>query len=781
MDTPVRVCGRAFTPALIQHLAEMIVAEPDIRRHTLAREVCMHLDWYSRTGLPALSSARVALRKLAGRGLLDLPAPKTDLTRSHRLRASGQCLPAVSKVPRRVDQVVGLHLHLISGQDDPLHGLWNDLIIQQHPRADAPLVGTQLRYLIGSDHGWLGALGFGPAAFVLGARDMWIGWSTRARLEHLPAVVCLSRLLIRREVRCTNLVSKVWSMIVSRLADDWHRRYGIRPLVVETFVDRSRFTGRCFAAANWLRVGQSTGRGRLGPNKKNTTLKDIWVYPLGTDARRRLQIEPPRPIKPCALLESLETRDWCGHELQGLELGDERRNRRARNILAGRWVDPAATFAASFPQWADAKGAFALIDHKSPQISLQTLLASHSEATLARMSVEPVVLLPQDTTSLNYTGLRETKGLGAINHKGSRGLFLHSLLAWRPDGVPLGVLQAQCWGRSPTPTKDKRTRNAKSLDEKESARWLQSLTTAGAAARRLPRTQMVVLADREGDIYEMHDGVQVGPPNLHVVIRAQHNRNLECHQKLWGFMAHQPVAEHRELYVPRRGSLPARTATVAVRWATVTIQSPAVGPKKNWPPLTFQAIWIHEPEPPPGIAPLSWMLLTDLPITSAAEAWEKVEWYCRRWGIEEWHRALKSICRVEQREFKTAEHLQRVLAFDLIMAWRIVALIKLGRALPNAPASLIYTPEELEILTRAVPQKKSPKPTSELTLQEANRLTARLAGWLGRKCDGEPGAERLATGLRRLGDMTIGWRLHSPPDASLLDEYDITEESSRCV
>ena len=776
MDTAVHVCGREFTPALIQHLAEMIVAEPDIRRHTLAREVCMHLDWYSRRGDPALSSARVALRKLEGRGLLELPALRTDLRGPHRLRASGRSLPPVSKVPGRVDQVRGLHLHLISGQDDPLHPLWNDLIIQQHPRGDAPLVGTQLRYLIGSHHGWLGALGFGPPAFVLGARDLWIGWSTRARLQHLAAVVCLSRLLIRQEVRCTNLVSKVWSMIVSRLADDWQHRYGTRPLVVETFVDRSRFTGRCFAAANWLRVGQSTGRGRLGPNTKTTTPKDIWVYPLGADARRQLQIEPPRAIKACSLLESLETRDWCAHELESLDLGDERRNRRARNILAGRWVDPSATFAASFPHWADAKGAFGLIDHKSPQINLQTLLAPHSEATLARMTVEPVVLLPQDTTSLNYSGLRETKGLGEINHEGSRGLFLHSLLAWRPDGVPLGVLQAQCWGRSTTPSTDKRKRNAKSLDEKESARWLLALTAAGTAARRLPRTQLIVLADREGDIYEMHDGAQIGPPNLHVVIRAQHNRKLECHQKLWSFMAEQPVAERRELSVPRRGSLPVRTATVAVRWAAVTIQSPAVGPKKGWPPLTLQAIWISEPDPPVGIEPLSWMLLTDLPITEAGQAWEKAEWYCRRWGIEEWHRTLKSICRVEQRELKTAEHLQRVLAFDLIMAWRILALIKLGRVLPSAPASLIYTPEELEILTRAVPQKKTPKPTSRLTLQEANQMTARLAGWLGRKCDGEPGAERLARGLRRLGDMTIGWRLHSPPDESVVDAYDITEE-----
>lgn len=779
MDTPVRVCGRTFTPALIQHLVKMIAAEPKIRRTALAREVCMHLDWYSHTGRPALASARVALRKLEEKGLFRLPALKGH-SRTHRLRSSGRALPPIRNVPRRVDEVGGLHLHLISGQDDALHELWNDLIIQQHPCGDAPLVGAQLRYLIGSDHGWLGALGFGPAAFILGARDRWIGWSTRARLEHLSEVVGLSRLLIRQEVRCTNLVSKVWSMIVARLADDWHSRYGIRPLLVETFVDRSRFNGRSFAAANWQRLGETTGRGRLGPKTGNTTPKDIWVYPLSGDARRHLQIEPSQPVTPCSLLESLENANWCANELQGLDLGDARLNRRSQKILTARWKDPSATFGASFPKWAEAKGAYDLIEHESPQINMQTLLASHAETTLGRMAVEPVVLLPQDTTSLNYSGLLETTGLGVINHKGSRGLFLHSLLAYRPDGVPLGVLDAQSWGRPTSPPADKRTRNAKSIDEKESVRWLHSLAVAGAAARRLPNTQMVVLADREGDLYEMHDGVQIGPPNLHVVIRAQHDRNLDCHQKLWKFMAAQPVAECRELNIPRHGSQRARTATVEIRWATITIQAPAVGPKKGWPSLTMRAIWVHEPDPPPGIEPLSWMLLTDLPITTAAEAWEKAEWYCRRWGIEEWHRALKSVCKSEQRKFETAEALQRTLAFDLIMAWRILALIKVGRTVPNAPATLIYTPEELEVLIRS--QKKTSKPASELTLQEANRMTAKLGGWWGRRCDGEPGVERLARGMRRLQDMCIGFRLHSPPpNEAPIGASNTTEGASRCV
>jgi hypothetical protein len=307
-------------------------------------------------------------------------------------------------------------------------------------------------------------------------------------------------------------------------------------------------------------------------------------------------------------------------------------------------------------------------------------------------------LLPQDTTSLNYSGLRQTSGLGTINHDGSRGLFLHGLLAWRPDGVPLGVVHTQCWGRPENDPADPRGRNAKSVDEKESRVWTTALRAAATAARRLPQTMMVTLADRGGDLYELHDLVQAGPPNLHAVVRAQHDRNLESHQKLWACLAAQPLGKSLTLEVPRHAGRPARTARVELRWSAVTICPPAVSAKKTWPPLRLSAVWVHEPYPPPGDEPLEWMLLTDLPVDDSATAWKIVQWYRRRWGNEEWHRVLKSGCGAERREFTTAEHLQRALAFELIVAWRILLLVKLGRAVPDLPASTVFAPDELEVL-----------------------------------------------------------------------------------
>jgi hypothetical protein len=726
MNEPIIVCGRQFFAELLEHLNQLAGQQPPPTGNTLAREVCELLAWYGPDGRAALSSAKVALRKLQKRGLLTLRPAGTKVR--HRLRASGQKLPALSTVPRRVDQVQGLRLHLLSGQEDPLHGLWNDLIIAQHPCGDAPLVGAQLRYLIGSDHGWLGALGFGPAAFALGSRDQWIGWSTAARLSHLREVVGLARLLIRNEVRCTNLVSKVLSLALGRLPEDWQARYGVRPQVVETYVDRSNFTGLCFSAANWLRVGVSTGRGRRGPKKAVKSLKDVWVFPLERRARQKLQVEMPPPLTPQPLEQSLAREDWCAYEMAGLDLGDQRRQQRAIKILEARWNQPQASFYGSFSSWSPAKAAYGLIEHPSQQIQLGRLLEPHTQATQARMAAEPVVLLPQDTTGLNYTGLRQTSGLGPLGDEKGRGLWLHSLLAFRPDGVPLGVLDVRCWARPPQDSSG-RGRNAKSIDEKESFRWIEAFQRAAAVARRMPQTQLVVITDREGDLYELHDAAQIGPANLHALVRAQHDRKLEGHKKLWAFMESQPVGQTRALKLPRRRGQPARTAQVQVRWASVTIEAPAVGCKKSWPPLTLSAIWVHEPNSPVGAESIDWMLLTDLPITTAQEAWEKVQWYCRRWGIEEWHRALKSGCGVEQREFKTAQHLQRVLAFDLVVAWRILACVKLGRVLPQLPATVLYSPEELEVLQAALKKTSTQK-------------TPRVSPW-AKPTDWSPGWEAI--------------------------------------
>jgi hypothetical protein len=708
MDKPLILCGKVFTPEFVSYLDQRMQADPPPTNNALARIICEHLAWWSGTGRAAVASAKKAIAKLRRGGWLSQPGIQPVARRSHRLRASGQPLPKVANLPKRVEQILGLRLHLLEGHQDPLHPLWNDLMIQQHPCGDAPLAGPQLRYLIASEHGWLGALGFSSAAFLLGARDQWIGWSKAARVAHLPEVLCLSRFLIRKEVRCGRLASKLLSLAMDQVPRDWKARYGVDPLLVETFVDRARFLGLSLGAANWKRIGASTGQGRLGLQAGVKSLKDIWVYELVKDARPRLGKEELPPVTPCPLLQSLSQSLWCDQEMTGLDLGDQRLARRASKILEARWAKPASSFYGTFEGWTPAKAAYGFIEHSSSLISLESLLAPHAQATRARMAAEPLALLVQDTTTLNYSGLLKTPGLGPLGEdNGGRGLWLHSLLAYRPDGLPLGVLDVKSWARLPEAeqVEQERGRNAQSIDEKESVRWVEALAFGGQTARMMRQTQVVVITDREGDLYEMHDQTQIGPPNLHSLIRAKHDRNLPDHQKLWGFMAAQPLAFTRTIDLPRHHGQPSRKATLEVRWSPIIIEPPCTGYKKRWRRLKLWAVWVHEPNPPAGQKPLDWMLLSDLPITNEQEAWERVQWYCRRWGIEEWHRVLKSGCQVERREFKTVPHLQRVLAFDLIVAWRVLACLKTGRLHPDLPATTFYTPEELAVVRQVLKKK----------------------------------------------------------------------------
>jgi hypothetical protein len=215
-----------------------------------------------------------------------------------------------------------------------------------------------------------------------------IGWPTGARLSKLNQVVGLARLLIRQEVHCANLASLVLRLVLQRLPSDWQARYGIRPVLAETFVDRSRFTGRTFGAANWQRIGTSSGRGRLGSLPPVKTLKDIWVFPLTRQARRHLQAPAAPVLTPQPVTENLAQTDWCAHELGGLDLGDQRLDRRAQRILEARWQQPQASFYGSFAGWSPAKAAYDFIEHPKAPISLSRLLAPQcTEISICRTTM----------------------------------------------------------------------------------------------------------------------------------------------------------------------------------------------------------------------------------------------------------------------------------------------------------------------------------------------------------------------------------------------------------
>ena len=582
-------------------------------------------------------------------------------------------------------------------------------------------------------------------------RDQWIGWSAAAQQANRTQVIGLSRFLIRPGLSCANLASCCYGLVLRVVARDWHQRYGVKPVLVETYVDRVRHEGRSLAAANWRRLGQSKGRGRDDRQRLgNKSLKDVWAYELHPKARARLQTQPVSLLPPRSILATTDDAQWSGKEMAGLQLGDERLNHRVADMLEARWKQPGQSFFRSFDNAGQIKGAYRLVESDRLEINLQSLLAPHQRETGRRMAAEKVVLLAQDTTAISLNSLEHTRGLGSIGEESSRGFFLHSLQAFRLDGIPLGTAWVETWARPEQ--SDTTQRNEQSVDEKESGRWIRALQAANQLARQMPKTQLLVCADRESDIYELYDQKQAAPENVHLLVRAQHNRCLTEGTQLYEALAAAPLGGTLEVSVPRRAERPARQATLELRWREVEIKPPAVALKKSWPALKIYVLEAREVGAPKGAEPIYWRLLTTWPITGLKMAGRLIRWYALRWGIECWHKVLKSVCGVERRQMKELEHHQRSLALDMIVAWRVFLLVRMGKEHPHLPADLFYTAEELDVLE--VKKKELPRHCAasrgKMNVLQANILTAKFAGFWARKSDGHPGAQVLADGMRIL-------------------------------
>jgi hypothetical protein len=789
----VRIAGRWVSVQVLARLTARTLSESPPTRRSLVDDFCRATNWRDRKGRLCLASANIALNRLEKRELVRLPPPAPRQARRHprRLLDDGKPLPPA---PSAVGQI---SLQLIEDQHDADHLLWNRLIIREHPLKGAPLVGAQLRYLIRSEEGIIGAFGVGPPSYYLECRDQWIGWDGPTRQANLYQVIGLSRFLIRPGVRCANLASRCYRSFLQRVSLDWQERYGSKPVLIETFVDRSTHTGTSLSAANWRRLGQSGGRGRSSPSTRvrSKTLKDVWVYELRPKARQSLLHRPVSLVVPRSIFQGLTTDSWTEQELDGLDLGDVRLENRFTLMLASRWKSPERSFYRSFGSAAAGKAAYRLIESPQAEVCFQSLLTPHEQQTQRRMAAESLVVLPQDTTAISYNSLQKTKGLGPVgdNRNPGRGLWLHSMQAFRPDGIPLGCPWAKLWARANESDTDRR--NEQSVCEKESVRWIEAYQSAARLAHSMPQTHLIVCGDRESDIFELFDQTELRPSNLHLLVRAQHDRLLTDGHKLWQELSERPVAGTMQVRVPRRANRPPRMATLEVRWAPIEVAAPRVALKKSWLPIRLYAVIARELNPPPGVEAIEWVLVTDWKVDSLKMAVRMIKWYGLRWGIECWHQVLKDVCKIEKRQMESATALERSLVLDMIVAWRALLLCRLGKEHPALPASLYYSAEELAVLEdykKKIPQhaqsvvsdpaEEQPSsqkleshsascasgqahPTrtsansSSLTFFQANLLTAMLAGFWGRKGDGHPGPKVLAQGLMILAALVNDRRL----------------------
>jgi hypothetical protein len=451
---------------------------------------------------------------------------------------------------------------------------------------------------------------------------------------------------------------------------------------------------------------------------------------------------------------------WAADELREITLGDARLNRRYIDLVDACAAHVGESLPTATGSPAAYKALCRLFDDEA--VSAARLLKPHQAATRARARTAGWVLLIQDTTSYDFTSRPAMTGLGRMEHVGCRGVFVHSTLAVSVDGVPLGVLAMTCWARETAPHAhgtSGRARGNTPTAEKESQRWLDSLATS----QRLiaPSVTTVTIADREADFYDFF--LAPRRANAHLLIRARFDRAVTdataWAEAQWAAVRATPEAMRFTITVPRQHKAGqtkrSREATLTLRYTTLTLAAPGYKPGAT---LTLQHILVEEVDPPAGEEPICWQLLTTLPITSPEVAALYVEWYTARWLIERFHYTLKSGCAVEAIQFRTRDRWACALVTYSIVAWRVMQLQYHARTQPDVSCACVLTREEWQVAQYAA-TPGAPRSAPPPTLQQAVRLLARLGGFRGRKCDGEPGIKALWRGWRCLQQMLQGYRL----------------------
>jgi hypothetical protein len=437
-------------------------------------------------------------------------------------------------------------------------------------------------------------------------------------------------------------------------------------------------------------------------------------------------------------------------ELTAIDLGAQRRDRRAEQGLEALGDKPTVRIPAACGGWGETKAVYRLFD--PPEVTAERVLAPHSACTVERLREHPRVLCVQDTTELDSTTKKESAGLGPLNYETRRGIYLHPTRALTPERVPLGLLDLHTFTREPGSLgleKDP----GRALEEKESVRWVDGFALVNELAEQLTDTRLTYLGDRESDSSDLFVEAPCPEHGADWLVRVQHQERLLADgRKLRPVLDAAPVLTEVTFDKPASNGRPARTVHQHIKAVRVTMKAPS-RPDRTLADVPVTALLAFEPNPPAGEDPLVWVLLTNLLVETPQQAIEKLSWYLCRWQIEGYFKVLKSGCRVEQLQLETRARLEPALAFSMIIAWRVLYLTMLGRDCPEMPCNPVFADEEWKAVY-LVTQRESP-PEKPPSLDTMVRMAATLGGFLNRKNDGFPGPKTLWISLQRIPDFVL--------------------------
>lgn len=455
----------------------------------------------------------------------------------------------------------------------------------------------------------------------------------------------------------------------------------------------------------------------------------------------------------------LDANVWAAELAAHSELPDERLNRRFAEIVATFADKPLDSIPQACGSSKSAKATYRFFQNQ--RVTTDNLLRPMTAVTVEHCRGHAVVLSIQDTTSVNFSTLSSTSGLGPIGSSGhAKGLYLHTTLAVRPDGVPLGLLHQECWNRPPE--KRAEDHQALAITDKESRKWLHGVAGVEKALEPLSeaeRPRIIHLMDREGDIHEVLQTIAGSRDGA--IIRSAQNRLVEdplryAHEAV----AAAPLLGTKVLDVPAGHGQPKRQARLELRSITTTITpSRKHAGQADRQPVTCSLVEAREIDTPEGIEALHWLLWTTEAASTLLETLEVLRLYKLRWRIEDFHLTLKSGCRAESLELGTADRLTKALTIYSTVAVRILTLRDLARQEPDAPCTTVLSDDAWKALWIHFNQKRLTANVPIPTIKQAILWIGRLGGHLNRKRDGMPGVRTLWRGWRDLTILVAGYRL----------------------
>lgn len=457
--------------------------------------------------------------------------------------------------------------------------------------------------------------------------------------------------------------------------------------------------------------------------------------------------------------------EGIAEELQGIDLGDKRLNKRSLRIIETLAANPEASVNASCEGWSDTLAAYRFFDNDA--VTAEQIMRPHRESTQRRMREHPVVLIVQDTTELDYSD-HPPKGIRCLNDANRFGLYEHALLAVTPDKLCLGVVGTESFDRAAESLGQSHQRRTLPIEEKESFRWLKGYRLACQLAAECPATQIVSVADREADIYDIFVDAREQPGlRAEYIIRAQEDRSTLERDPESGRMAYHKVREEvsrsklrttKTIELCQTPKRAARQARLEIRAISVQVKPPHA--RKHLLPVTHNVVLVEEVDGPGDGTDLSWLLITTLPIDTLDDVAKILEYYLARWAVEIYFRTLKTGCRVEEIQLETIDRLQKCLAFYKIIAWRILYLTYLNRTCPTLPCTAVFDESEWKSVWRVVTKK--PLPKEPPLLSKFMQLLTQLGGYNNRATELPAGPQPLWIGLRRMTDFATAWLAFGP-------------------